>query len=262
MTSTELRDEQRLAILKHLATGKSTGVVATITHVPQAQVVDVARNHGYPDKDKLAWAAEIVEKKINDERRTGLPAGSTERGESVDSQDSHATAPSASTSRRPPAPSPTTAPQAAAPPSTPRVDEQATTSTKPDEFRILINTAKNHDRKKIQTLATKILDDCAKLRGWIDAEAAAFKARQEEAAAKEKARAEVKRAEEQLAAAKAALRGISGGDTVADSDDGPSPAAVRAWAAENSIDCPSRGRLPAEVRQAYDEAHAELADAS
>jgi hypothetical protein len=36
---------------------------------------------------------------------------------------------------------------------------------------------------------------------------------------------------------------------------GPSAAEVRAWARENGHDVPDRGRVSAEVRQAYDAAH-------
>ncbi|WP_300640341.1 Lsr2 family protein [Nocardioides sp.] len=36
---------------------------------------------------------------------------------------------------------------------------------------------------------------------------------------------------------------------------GPSPKEVREWARENGHDVPDRGRIPAEVREAYDAAH-------
>ncbi|WP_110180477.1 histone-like nucleoid-structuring protein Lsr2 [Nocardioides solisilvae] len=36
---------------------------------------------------------------------------------------------------------------------------------------------------------------------------------------------------------------------------GPSAADIRAWAKENGYDLSERGRVPAEVRQAYDAAH-------
>lgn len=37
---------------------------------------------------------------------------------------------------------------------------------------------------------------------------------------------------------------------------GPKAAEVRAWATENGHEVPERGRIPAEVREAYDAAHA------
>lgn len=36
---------------------------------------------------------------------------------------------------------------------------------------------------------------------------------------------------------------------------GPSPKEVREWARENGHEVPDRGRIPAEVREAYDAAH-------
>lgn len=36
---------------------------------------------------------------------------------------------------------------------------------------------------------------------------------------------------------------------------GPSPKEVREWARENGHDVPDRGRIPADVREAYDAAH-------
>ena len=37
--------------------------------------------------------------------------------------------------------------------------------------------------------------------------------------------------------------------------DGPPPAEVRAWAQDNGYNLPDRGRIPAQVREAYDRAH-------
>ena len=39
------------------------------------------------------------------------------------------------------------------------------------------------------------------------------------------------------------------------STSGPSPKEVREWARENGHDVPDRGRIPADVREAYDAAH-------
>jgi hypothetical protein len=47
----------------------------------------------------------------------------------------------------------------------------------------------------------------------------------------------------------------SAGRSQAGSSSGPSAADVRAWARENGFDVPDRGRVSAEVRQAYDAAH-------
>lgn len=37
--------------------------------------------------------------------------------------------------------------------------------------------------------------------------------------------------------------------------DGPSPKEIRAWAKENGYETSERGRVPEEIRQAYDAAH-------
>lgn len=41
----------------------------------------------------------------------------------------------------------------------------------------------------------------------------------------------------------------------ASSSTGPAPAEIRAWARENGFDVPERGRVSAEVRDAYSAAH-------
>lgn len=224
--STEIRPEQRLTILKHLAGGKHVQVVATIVHLDSEIVRQVAQSHGYPDLEKLKWAVDVVQKNIDDARTADIPKGTapSPRVASVPSQ-------------------PTTA---AAPTSAP---------AKPDEFRVLINTAKNHDRARIQKLADRILDDLAKLRGLIDAEQEAYQARQRVAQEKAVARAEVERLEQQLREAKAKLHPSKKTSTSESTDDGASASEVRSWAIQQGIEVPGRGRLPQEVRDAYDEAH-------
>ena len=49
--------------------------------------------------------------------------------------------------------------------------------------------------------------------------------------------------------------GSSSGSGSAGSNDGPSPAEIREWARANGHDVPERGRIPADVRQAYESAH-------
>ena len=47
----------------------------------------------------------------------------------------------------------------------------------------------------------------------------------------------------------------SGGRSTAGSGSGPTPKEIREWARENGHDVPDRGRIPTEVREAYDAAH-------
>ena len=46
-----------------------------------------------------------------------------------------------------------------------------------------------------------------------------------------------------------------GGRRAARSDDGPTPKEIRAWATENGYELSERGRVPEEIRQAYEAAH-------
>ena len=50
-------------------------------------------------------------------------------------------------------------------------------------------------------------------------------------------------------------RSGGGGGGSARSAGGPTPAEIRAWARENGFDVPERGRVSAEVRDAYNAAH-------
>ena len=50
-------------------------------------------------------------------------------------------------------------------------------------------------------------------------------------------------------------RGNGGSARTASSQSGPAPAEIRAWARENGFDVPERGRVSAEVRDAYAAAH-------
>jgi hypothetical protein len=47
----------------------------------------------------------------------------------------------------------------------------------------------------------------------------------------------------------------SGGSAKASAAGGPSPSEIRAWARENGWDVPERGRVAADVREAYAAAH-------
>ena len=50
-------------------------------------------------------------------------------------------------------------------------------------------------------------------------------------------------------------RASSSSSTSGSAAGGPSAKEVREWARENGHDVPERGRIPAEVREAYDAAH-------
>lgn len=237
MTTTTFTVQQKLTLIKHLAGGKTAEMVATIMHTTKDAVLDVARNHGYPDKDKLAWAADVMAKNIAEgdqppERRLSQGEVLRPRGEVVSS------------------------------PVTP-----AAPLTRPDELRVLLNTAKSHPSKRIQAAADRIFDQVARLRALIAEDEEKNAEKRRIAAEKAAARAEVQRLERELAAAKAKLRPKAGQETStpattssteADAD-GPTAKEIRAWAKTNDVACPEVGRVPAAVRDAYLEATSQAA---
>lgn len=220
-----LTDVQRVTLLKHLANGKGLDIVATIMHATREVVLAVASNHGYPDREKLAWAADVLEKKIADQERT-LPGPRP----------------------TPPGTRPTPVVETARPPAP---------VTKPDEIRALLDTAKAHPSKRIQAAGERLDDQVDKLRQLLADDQRKHAEKRSRAAAKERQRAEVKRLEAELKAARSKLRVTTAPKAPASTQEGPSAATVRAWAASAGVDCPGVGRVPAAVREKYDAAHAE-----
>lgn len=233
--TTTLNKPQSVAALKHLAGGKTLEIVATILHTTRDDVFELARNHGYPDKDKLAWAADILEKKLDE--ADAIPEhpdpASVIRGQQKGA--------------------PQTPPAGASTPS-------AGGPTSPDEIRALINTGKGHPSKRIQSAADRVIDAVDRLKALIAEDHAKNAEKRRAAAEKEQARAEVARLKEQLRKAQAKLRGnrapakkVTSSDRPG--DEGPTAAEIRAWAVDNDIDCPHVGRVPQRVREAYETAH-------
>lgn len=177
MTTTTLTPAQRLTVVKHLANGRSLDTVATICKIPRETVLDIGSHHGYPSTAKLTWAVEILAKKI-DEQASTLPERAPDRAPQ---------------------------PQVARPPVA--ATQQPEALTRPDEIRILLNTAKAHPTKRIQNAANKVFDDLDKLRALIAEDQEKHAERRKAEQAKAAARAEVERLEAQLREAKAKLRG-------------------------------------------------------
>lgn len=177
---TSFNPTQKLTILKHLAGGKSADLVAVIMKCKPADIIEAAKAHGYPDVEKIKWAVDILEKKLEDDAQP--PASAVP-----------AHAPRESFGTRPgtvPA-QPSTLPPVA----------------RPDEIRILINTAKDHPSKRIQAQGNRIIDAIDKLKDLIHEDQEKNAEKRAAEAAKAAARAEIERLEAQLAAAKAKLRG-------------------------------------------------------
>lgn len=183
MTATEketVTPQQRLTILKHLINGKSPDVVATIVGLSRERVFTLGRGHGFPDVDTMKRAAELVEKKIDDDATAAIPSRTERPARSI------ITGPNEQGGKL-----------------------EVTPLTKPDEIRVLLNTAKQHPAKRIQNQADKVFDALDRLRAMIreDDEKNAEKRKAE--ADKAAARAEVERLEQALAEARAKLRGKS-----------------------------------------------------
>lgn len=131
----------------------------------------------------------------------------------------------------------------------PAVPVQATTppTAAPDDLEALIEAGKNARRAGTRTKATRLERLATELRTALDTEAEQARKAAAVKAEREKAAAEVKKLQEQLRAAKAKL-GKTPKPTITT---GLDPKQVRAWARENGVDCPTRGRLPGNVIDAY-----------
>lgn len=126
--------------------------------------------------------------------------------------------------------------------------------------RDVIAEGKAHSAVRVQRAAVKAEVALATLVDLLNAtreeEAAKRKAEAEKAAA----RAEVERLEQQLADAKAKLRGparVAAVAVVAPNQAGASAKEIRAWAEDAGVDCPTVGKVPARVVDAYLAAHQE-----
>jgi hypothetical protein len=94
--------------------------------------------------------------------------------------------------------------------------------------------------KRVQRAAASIYEKVKVLREMV-----------QEEDDKREARARVARLEKELAKARAELRGEA---RITPEAQGPTAQAIRAWAAENHVDCPKTGRIPADVRAQLDAA--------
>lgn len=178
MSTATITPEERLTVVKHLAGGKSLEVTATLTHLDRSVVLDIGSHHGYPSVELLTRAVDLLEKKRDRE-----------------------TAPT----EHPDPASVTRISRPVAVASTPAAT--GTPLTRPDEIRVLINTAKGHPSKRIQAAGDKVIDAVDRLKTLLREDQEKHAAKRQQEAEKIAARAEVERLEQQLRAAKAKLRG-------------------------------------------------------
>lgn len=240
--TTALTPQTRLTVVKHLAAGRSLDFAVTATKLSAEQVRQIAQAHGYPDRQKLSWAVDVLTEKIDDaQRQTITPRPDLE--------------PSAQRPAARPTPSPSFRING-------RAERQPVPPSEPDSTVTLLTRARASESKRIQALGRKISDQLDDLHERLDAEDRRQREKAEQARRREEERrkaaeernraaAEVKAAEEALRKARAKLRG-----STATPADAHSARAVRAWAADNGVECPSRGRVPSRVIEAYKAAQA------
>jgi hypothetical protein len=60
MTTITITSQLKVTMLKHLVAGKDLDFVADVTRVPRDDVLEIVSNHGYPNKDRMAWAVDVL----------------------------------------------------------------------------------------------------------------------------------------------------------------------------------------------------------
>jgi len=205
--------EQRLTVLKHLATGKAHHVVATITHVNIKDVKEIGDSGGYPDTDALKTAAQQLQADLDAAAlpvrpERAIPAGGGWARKTLphagDPPTRHPTISPAAGDSTPPAAGPDLKATTKAGPLDdpfPRVDDDQTA-----RLRALINTAKAIPTRKVQRQLERALDALTTLQEYVTAHQAALHAREQAERDRLAARAEVERLEKQLLEARAKLR--------------------------------------------------------
>lgn len=234
----------RLTILKLLAAGRDADFVAGVVHLDRDRVIRIASGHGYPDTDKLAWAVDILTKRLDDRARAQAITTTA-----------HA--------RPTPRPRPTASPQ---PTDAPQTQESVQVRVV-DETEGLLARAEKSEHVRTRKAAARARDAIETVRTALDAEekarlaaaaAAAEKAKATAAAnlEQERIRAQVAAAEAELAKLRAKLAKSQAAAKIPNAKDlGLDAKAVRRWAAEQQIACPAVGRVPKTVMTAYLDAH-------
>lgn len=236
MSNTPVSDEEttrlRIRILRALAASRfpreAIGAIAANNNLTAEDVKALVADYGFPDAAKMAEAAlELV--------AGGKPTP----------------APPVPVAA---APAPVQAPR-------PTVSLAPTPAVMPatgDRTEALLTKAEKSDKARTRRLATKVREQLAELLGLVNSEEAERQATAAAAAEKARLRDEVEKLEAELAQKRAALK-KSGGAAPATSSPAVDSKAVRAWAAENGVECKPFGRVSPEVVAAYEAAMAKAA---
>lgn len=115
----------------------------------------------------------------------------------------------------------------------------------------LLNAASKSSKARTRRLGVRIHELVAELRGLVNTETAEREAAAKAEEEKAKLRAEVEELEQQLSAKKALLGKPSSRASKPAAVAGTPPKEIRAWAAENGVECPAFGRIPGSVVEAY-----------
>ncbi|GAB2677557.1 hypothetical protein [Thalassiella azotivora] len=273
---------ETLTIIKHLHSGRDPEWVAAATGKTQAQVETIGDEWGWPDKARLSFAVDELTRQARQEARATIPAGATTPATSFKpharQQQSVSGLRPATSPLRPPQPSPAVAGQQPA-----AQDSLAALLARADKL------AQEPGTTRVAKAAQRARDAVKALAAALEDVEEAKKQAAAAAAEKAKARAEVERLQRELDAARAKLRGPKPAKRTtakkspstkasaaappaqpiaARQDDvltrhGVTTKDVRAWCAENDVDCPKAGRfLPRAVLDAFDEGHTPQAVAS
>ncbi len=238
MTTTVITRQTHVTMLKHLVAGKDLDFVATVTGVPRQSVLDIVSKHGYPNKDRMGWAVDMLIKGADEIPESQLRAG---------------------TPLDPPSPAAVAHAQSAERRNSLAITPPATIAHVPPATADLLRQAEQSPFIRTQNIGAKISALLADLTARLTDETAAVEAKAQ--ADREAARiasriatlqAEIDKLKRKPAkTAKAATRQVSSsaGQTTPDS------AVIRSWAWANNIDCPKTGAVNKAIRDAYHAAH-------
>lgn len=223
-----------LTVLKHLRNGRNVTVTAQLVDLPVDKVKEIATDAGWPSTAQISVAIEHLEAAL-----TGVPTKAAVTPGVVEGSKRRTANP---TPTAPPKPTPRehrAAESAEDETPAPSTAFDTTYDAGTDSIEALLGAGDNAETTKIRRQAERTRDAITKLRDLLD-----------EHAETEKLRREIANLEKRLAAKKAALKADKAVTTA-----GPAPADIRAWATETGLEVPATGRIPADVRAAYDAAH-------
>lgn len=229
--------EQKLAMMNHYIETGDAHEVAILTGFEYNDIVHTLSAHGYPDRDKVTKAARIVKRTLDREARS-LPPAEHDKAERAPGLNEpvavHSEPRPVVVDSRPPEPS-IEVKRAAV------IGYQAgrTIEALLDEGKKSTKVLTRRRAEKIESLVEELRNIIREQRREEEESAAAKRA--QEAAANE-----VDRLKRELEAAKAKARALAGNVP---------PAKLREWAKQNGFDLGERGRISAEVREAYGRAH-------